>query len=242
MQFWRLVINWFLTPVVTVWCLYICLVPMLGVSSDSIATVQDSLRNCLSVAIGVIFLSAVIDLALFIPRLSLRVRRLHDAGASGWWAAFWVVPVGITMILVYTVYVLIFISCFSLIDHLPQVDQVLNSDVYDLSRLDRFLPYTTGALLVFLAYALLACVLTEVIVVIFDIVVGLLSTEPSGARFDAPDPAPEPTTVPAEDTGADAHPDAAGTPDAATAHTASPDPVSGPTSTASASDVTGTGD
>lgn len=204
MQFWRLIINWFLVPAVTVYCLYICFVPMLGVSSDSLATVQGSLRNCLSVAIGVLFLAAVVDLALLIPRLSLRVRRLHDAGASGWWAAFWVVPVAVTVILAYASYAVIFICCFSLIDNLPQIDQVLNSDVYDLSRLDRFLPYKTGTLLVLFAYVLLALAAAGAVAFIFDLVIGFIPTNPAGARFDAPEPAPAPVAAAAPGQGTDA--------------------------------------
>lgn len=243
MQFWRLVINWFLVPAVTVYCLYICFVPILGVSSDSIATVQISLRNCLFVAIGVMILAALVDLGLLIPRLSLRVRRLHDAGASGWWAAFWLVPVAAAVIVTFASYVVIFICFFSIIDNLPQVDQVLNSDVYDLSRLDRFLPYRSGTLLVLFAYVLLIIAIASVAALIFDLVVGLLSTDPSGARFDAPEPAPtdmhEAAHVPAEDTGAEDHPHAAGASDAAAARTASPDPSAGSTPAAGTSDMTG---
>ena len=37
-------------------------------------------------------LSAIYMLALFVPRLALSVRRLHDIGLSGWLTLIWLVP------------------------------------------------------------------------------------------------------------------------------------------------------
>ncbi len=204
MQFWHLIVSWFIVPGVTALCVYICLVPMIGIVSDDITTVQSSLRNCLYVAIGVLIVAAIVDLALLIPSLSLRVRRLHDANGSGWWAAFWVVPAVVTDVLAYAAYTLIFIACFRLVDYLPQVDQVLNSSDFEPGRLDRFLPFATGTVLVVFAYVLLAAAISQMITLIFDLVVGFITTDPAGSRFDAQEPEVEPVPAAAQEAAQEA--------------------------------------
>ena len=53
--------------------------------------------NCfiISFIIGLISstLNYIISLVLFLPSLGILVRRLHDAGFSGWWALLLLVPV-----------------------------------------------------------------------------------------------------------------------------------------------------
>lgn len=51
--------------------------------------------NPLSVYTGVVAVYSLIGLIMFLPSLSVAIRRLHDSGHSGWWIFIsWVPPVG----------------------------------------------------------------------------------------------------------------------------------------------------
>lgn len=45
------------------------------------------------------FVNSVVGLALFLPGLSLMVRRLHDVGRSGWWLLLWFTGIGVFVLL-----------------------------------------------------------------------------------------------------------------------------------------------
>ncbi len=54
-----------------------------------------------SAAIGMVVLSLIYSLAVFIPTLAVEVRRLHDTGRSGWWLLLNFVPFGDIVLLVF---------------------------------------------------------------------------------------------------------------------------------------------
>jgi len=39
------------------------------------------------------FVSAIVGLGLFLPGLSVAIRRLHDTDHSGWWVLFGIIPI-----------------------------------------------------------------------------------------------------------------------------------------------------
>lgn len=49
-------------------------------------------------------LSSLFSLAIFLPTISVAVRRLHDVGRSGWWWWLWMIPmIGWIVLLVWNV-------------------------------------------------------------------------------------------------------------------------------------------
>ena len=57
----------------------------------------------ITVATGLSFLSALWSLGTLLPGIGLSIRRLHDAGHSGWWILINLVPiVGLIITLVFT--------------------------------------------------------------------------------------------------------------------------------------------
>ena len=57
----------------------------------------------LDVALGTRIISSLVSLALLLPNLAVLVRRLHDAGHSGWWILIGLVPlIGAIVLLVFT--------------------------------------------------------------------------------------------------------------------------------------------
>lgn len=51
------------------------------------------LISCLLYICGLVILSYIYSLAVFIPGLAVCVRRLHDIGRSGWWYFIALVPI-----------------------------------------------------------------------------------------------------------------------------------------------------
>jgi uncharacterized membrane protein YhaH (DUF805 family) len=45
--------------------------------------------------------SALVSLALFLPSLSVSIRRLHDIDKSGWWFLLWFVPIVGWIVMIY---------------------------------------------------------------------------------------------------------------------------------------------
>jgi len=67
-------------------------------------TFTDTVLGTYSEGLEIGVLGGVYSLAMFIPSLSVLVRRLHDTGRSGWWVWILLLPViGIIVILVFTV-------------------------------------------------------------------------------------------------------------------------------------------
>ena len=56
----------------------------------------------IDVILGTYVLTAIVGLALFLPNLAVLVRRLHDAGHTGWWVLISFVPFGFIVLLVFT--------------------------------------------------------------------------------------------------------------------------------------------
>ncbi len=55
-------------------------------------------------ALGMVALSAIFNLVLIIPSISIACRRLHDTGRSGWWQLIILIPlIGAIVILVFLV-------------------------------------------------------------------------------------------------------------------------------------------
>ncbi|MDG2332716.1 MAG: DUF805 domain-containing protein [Myxococcota bacterium] len=62
----------------------------------------DTLVGTYSQGLGVGLLSGLYSLVIFIPSLSLLVRRLHDTGRSGWWVWIMLLPlIGLIVLLVF---------------------------------------------------------------------------------------------------------------------------------------------
>ena len=54
--------------------------------------------------IGLGLLGFLYAVAVFIPRLAVTVRRLHDSGRTGWWALIGLVPfIGFVILLIFMV-------------------------------------------------------------------------------------------------------------------------------------------
>ena len=57
----------------------------------------------IDLALGTRIISAIVSLALLLPNLAVLVRRLHDAGHSGWWILISLLPlIGFIVLLVFT--------------------------------------------------------------------------------------------------------------------------------------------
>jgi uncharacterized membrane protein YhaH (DUF805 family) len=64
----------------------------------------DSVTGTFNAETGMGLLSGICSLALFIPSLSVSVRRLHDIGKSGWWLLVGVIPlIGAIVMLIFLV-------------------------------------------------------------------------------------------------------------------------------------------
>lgn len=50
---------------------------------------------------GIGVISAIFGLLMLFPSLSIAVRRLHDAGFSGWWMLLMIVPFGFIVLLIF---------------------------------------------------------------------------------------------------------------------------------------------
>ena len=60
--------------------------------------------NILDAAVGVQIFSILIGLALFLPGLSVAIRRLHDTDRSGWWILIGLIPIiGLIVLIVFFV-------------------------------------------------------------------------------------------------------------------------------------------
>jgi uncharacterized membrane protein YhaH (DUF805 family) len=47
------------------------------------------------------WISGLVSLALFLPSLSVSIRRLHDIDKSGWWFLLWFVPIVGWIVMIY---------------------------------------------------------------------------------------------------------------------------------------------
>ena len=87
-------------------CLYVGLIVIFASSTTLDSTTGNSALNISGAGIAflVIFWIVVMALALFLflPRLALLVRRLHDTDKSGWWVLISFVPFGSLVILVFS--------------------------------------------------------------------------------------------------------------------------------------------
>jgi uncharacterized membrane protein YhaH (DUF805 family) len=61
------------------WTLFAILV---GVAAQIIGAAADTM-----------FITWIVGLGLFLPDLSVAIRRLHDTNRSGWWVLLWVIPI-----------------------------------------------------------------------------------------------------------------------------------------------------
>jgi len=52
-------------------------------------------------ALGVLLLSLIYSLIMFVPSISIAARRLHDTGRSGWWQLLALIPLLGTIILIF---------------------------------------------------------------------------------------------------------------------------------------------
>ena len=60
--------------------------------------------NIIDLAIGSSILSALVGLALFLPGLSVSIRRLHDTNRTGWWVLISLIPlIGLIVLIVFWV-------------------------------------------------------------------------------------------------------------------------------------------
>lgn len=201
MQFWYFIAEWFVIPLCSAIGMYLGFMPFMGsMVEQTPQSMEASLRGCLTVVIGIAILGGLVDLALLIPSLSLRVRRLHDANASGWWSAIWMTSVALNEILGYAILVSLLVVGFAIADHFPQVMQWLDSDSENLQVLAGIVPIVPTTLFTGLACALLVLLALRVIELVFDLVIGFLASNPAGARFDTPEPQPRMANGSARDT------------------------------------------
>ena len=78
-----------------------------------IITLFDAIISSAVESIGYLIISIIISIGIFIPFISLTIRRLHDIDLSGWWYLFYsVVPLIIVLIALASSFYLIFISFF----------------------------------------------------------------------------------------------------------------------------------
>ncbi|MFN8156617.1 MAG: DUF805 domain-containing protein [Candidatus Nanopelagicales bacterium] len=102
---------WYLFTALVVGVFYVLLFIVIGiaagtsstsVSADGTSSTQLSGGSgALFAVVGLVF--AVVVLALFIPTISVLVRRLHDTDKSGWWYWIGLVPFGGIVLLVFMV-------------------------------------------------------------------------------------------------------------------------------------------
>lgn len=78
-QYWYFVLYYFLISLVLAFIDTLVINPMLGATPEQMAR-------------GGI-LQMIFGLALFLPSLSIGVRRLHDIGKSGWWLLLSFIPI-----------------------------------------------------------------------------------------------------------------------------------------------------
>ena len=58
--------------------------------------------NILDAIIGAQIFSLLVSLGLFLPGLSMAIRRLHDTGRSGWWILIGLIPIiGFIVLLIF---------------------------------------------------------------------------------------------------------------------------------------------
>jgi uncharacterized membrane protein YhaH (DUF805 family) len=58
--------------------------------------------NIIDLAIDARIFSALVGLALFLPNLSVSIRRLHDTNRTGWWVLIGLIPlIGLIVLLVF---------------------------------------------------------------------------------------------------------------------------------------------
>jgi uncharacterized membrane protein YhaH (DUF805 family) len=79
------------------WVLFTLIVGIVATIIDSVVFGSESM--------GAGWLSIIATIALFLPGLSLIVRRLHDTDRSGWW--FWIILVPIVGVIVLLVFMLL---------------------------------------------------------------------------------------------------------------------------------------
>ncbi|HAK62107.1 MAG: DUF805 domain-containing protein [Pseudomonadota bacterium] len=75
---------------------------LLCVLSGLMAGLIDVMLGTFSLQTGLGLVGVIVSLALFIPSLSVSVRRLHDTDRSGWWLLIMLVPfAGVIVLLVF---------------------------------------------------------------------------------------------------------------------------------------------
>jgi len=58
--------------------------------------------NIVDAVIGVMLFSWLVSLALFLPGLSVSIRRLHDTNRTGWWVLIGLIPlIGLIVLLIF---------------------------------------------------------------------------------------------------------------------------------------------
>ena len=58
--------------------------------------------NIIDAVIGVMLFSWLVSLGLFLPGLSMSIRRLHDTNRSGWWVLIGLIPlIGLIVLLIF---------------------------------------------------------------------------------------------------------------------------------------------
>lgn len=117
MQFWAMIVETIVAPLIIGGMATFAVIPLINaVQGDSInwTLLATNTGGIVFVTLLFLLVSRLVDLALVIPSLSLRVRRLHDANHSGWWAAFWFVP----MVLADTFFSILILAMMGLITSL----------------------------------------------------------------------------------------------------------------------------
>jgi len=71
----------------------------LGATILDIAIFSDALGEFLEDSGGLGVIGALLTLAVFLPSLSLLVRRLHDTNRSGWWVLIGLIPLAGAIVL-----------------------------------------------------------------------------------------------------------------------------------------------
>jgi uncharacterized membrane protein YhaH (DUF805 family) len=58
--------------------------------------------NIVDAIVGIPIFSIVVGLGLFLPNLSVAIRRLHDTGNTGWWVLIGLIPlIGFVVLLIF---------------------------------------------------------------------------------------------------------------------------------------------
>lgn len=192
MQFWRTLVDWVVLPIMAGIISAIAVIPIVSIADSDDTVVQiHGIASAIIIVGTFVAIALVAQVVLTIPSLALRVRRLHDSGHSGWWSAFWLAS-SITAFLS-----LCGIAGVAMLYYLSDVAGPLSQYSDDIARdtgmsadqIERALEAVgngvTEVIGISLGILTAVALLGGLIAFVFDLVVGLLGTDPAGQRFDA---------------------------------------------------------